>query len=215
VHEFEEVASDPVVVFPGNLQGRSVRERGAKGAVLVTVDDSRIELARMIVDEARFAVTEIGIDLDQSAPDILRLVEQSARAIRADADERITALRVRLRGASRLHRNFTANRQQWIDEVQAACHRAHEDIWLEKLELLVIEPPIRAASDGAILDLGRLVAEHGNEDDLQSEAAILLSSIVPRLPGGIGASDLPLEMTVDALIEEARQLLLARGEGDA
>ncbi|MDM9624101.1 DNA repair exonuclease [Rhizobium sp. S96] len=215
VHEFEEVASDPVVVFPGNLQGRSVRERGAKGAVLVTVDDSRIELERMIVDEARFAVTEIGIDLDQSAPDILRLVEQSARAIRADADERITALRVRLRGASRLHRNFTANRQQWIDEVQAACHRAHEDIWLEKLELLVIEPPIRAPSDGAILDLGRLVAEHGNEDDLQSEAAILLSSIVPRLPGGIGASDLPLEMTVDALIEEARQLLLARGEGDA
>jgi DNA repair exonuclease SbcCD nuclease subunit len=194
VHEFEEVA---------------------KGAVLVTVDDSRIELERLIVDEARFAVTEIGIDLDQSAPDILRLVEQSARAIRADADERITALRVRLRGASRLHRNFTANRQQWIDEVQAACHRAHEDIWLEKLELLVIEPPVLAVSDGAILDLGRLVAEHGNEDDLQSEAAILLSSIVPRLPGGIGASDLPLEMTVDALIEEARQLLLARGEGDA
>ncbi len=44
VHQFEEVSADPLVIFAGNLQGRSVREVGAKGAVLVTVGDSHVEL---------------------------------------------------------------------------------------------------------------------------------------------------------------------------
>jgi DNA repair exonuclease SbcCD nuclease subunit len=214
VHEFEEMASDPPIVFPGNLQGRSVREVGAKGALLVTVDDGRVELTRLIVDEARFAMVEIGIDIDNPPSEILQRVETAARSVRMEADGRTTALRVRLKGASRLHRNFTANRLQWIDEVQAACHRAHEDVWLEKLELQIIEPPpLLAEPGGAILDLGRLVAEHGRDADLQTEAEILISSIVPRLPAGIGAGNLPLEISVDALIEEARRLLLARGGG--
>jgi exonuclease SbcD len=213
VHEFEEVATDPPIVFPGNLQGRSVREVGAKGALLVTVDDGRVELERLIVDEARFAMVEIAIDVDHSSLEILQRVEAAARSIRAGADGRTTALRVRLKGATHLHRNFTANRLQWIDEVQAACHRAHEDIWLEKLELQIIEPPLMTEPADGILDLGRLVAEHGKDADLQTEAEILISSIVPRLPAGIGAGDLPLDISVDALIEEARQLLLARGAG--
>jgi exonuclease SbcD len=213
VHDYEQVASDPLIVFPGNLQGRSVREQGAKGAVLVSVDDGQASVERLIVDEARFAMAEIAIDVDHSAAEILQLVEQSARSIRAEAEDRTTALRIRLRGASRLHRQFVAQRQQWIDEVQAACHRAHEDIWLEKLELLIIEPQLTTKVDGAVLDLGRLVAEHGKEADLQAEAEILMSAILPKLPAGIGAGDLPLDVSIDALIEEARKLLLARGEG--
>jgi hypothetical protein len=122
-------------------------------------------------------------------------------------------LRIRLRGASRLHRQFVAQRQQWIDEVQAACHRAHEDIWLEKLELQIIEPPLSVKADGAVLDLGHLLGEHGREADLRAEADSLLSSILPKLPAGIGAGDLPLDMSIEALIDEARKLLLARGEG--
>jgi exonuclease SbcD len=213
VHEYEEVASDPPIIFPGNLQGRSVREQGAKGAVLVTVEDGQVELERLIVDEARFAMREIAIEADHSASDILQHVEQVARSVRETAEDRKTALRIRLKGVSRLHRQFIAQRQQWIDEVQAACHRAHEDIWLEKLELAISEPQTSAATDGAVLDLSRLVAEHGREADLRVEAETLLLSIVPKLPAGIGAGDLPLDVSVEALMEEARALLLARGEG--
>jgi exonuclease SbcD len=215
VHEYEEVASDPPIIFPGNLQGRSVREPGAKGAVIVTVEDGHAELERLIVDEARFAFRDITIDADHGAPDILHLVERAARSVWDDAQERKTALRIRLKGVSRLSGHFIAQRQQWIDEVQAACHRVHEDIWLEKLELLVAEPPSAAETESAVLDLGRLVAEHGKQDDLRAEAEILMASIVPKLPAGIGAGELPLDVSIDALMEEARKLLLARGEGTA
>ena len=42
IHAAEIVSRDPFVVYPGNIQGRSVRETGAKGAMKVTVEDGRI-----------------------------------------------------------------------------------------------------------------------------------------------------------------------------
>lgn len=51
VHEYEELSRNPWVVFPGNLQGRSVRECGPKGAVLVEVTDGEVsQVGRLIVD---------------------------------------------------------------------------------------------------------------------------------------------------------------------
>ena len=60
VHEFEIVSSDPYVVYPGNLQGRSVRECGPKGAVIVDVEDGRVtNLRRIVTDQARWAVLAV------------------------------------------------------------------------------------------------------------------------------------------------------------
>ena len=42
VHKREIVDGIPWIVFPGNIQGRHIRETGAKGATLVTVEDGRI-----------------------------------------------------------------------------------------------------------------------------------------------------------------------------
>ena len=41
VHAFEVISQDPFVVYPGNIQGRNIRETGEKGAVLVSVSDGR------------------------------------------------------------------------------------------------------------------------------------------------------------------------------
>src|SRR3546814_10405759 len=42
VPEFEVVSTELHVIFPGNVQGRTIRETGAKGAVLVAVDDGEV-----------------------------------------------------------------------------------------------------------------------------------------------------------------------------
>ena len=56
VHAAEIVSRDPWIVFPGNLQGRSVRETGAKGAMRVTVEDGRIvDVTPLALDGARWA----------------------------------------------------------------------------------------------------------------------------------------------------------------
>ena len=38
IHKRETLCPDPLIVFPGNLQGRHIRETGPKGCVVVTVD---------------------------------------------------------------------------------------------------------------------------------------------------------------------------------
>ncbi|MFO0891702.1 MAG: DNA repair exonuclease [Isosphaeraceae bacterium] len=41
IHKRETlIDADPIVAFPGNLQGRNIRETGPKGCLLVTVDDA-------------------------------------------------------------------------------------------------------------------------------------------------------------------------------
>ena len=213
VHDYEVVARGPLVIFPGNLQGRNIRERGAKGAVLVTVEDGRIEHERLIVDEARFAQIDIVLGPDDDQTAVLLRVEQAVQSLADDMAGRMTALRVRLSGVTSLHGAIAANRQQWRDEVEAACHRVHEDIWLEKLELRLEPPPAQVRESDGALDLRQLLAEHAGDADIAVEAGRLVDEIAVRLPGGLGAAAQPLDDSVEALIEEARQLLLARGQG--
>ena len=42
VHQREVLHQDPWVVYPGNIQGRHIREAGPKGCTLVTVDDGKV-----------------------------------------------------------------------------------------------------------------------------------------------------------------------------
>ncbi|MGO4437546.1 metallophosphoesterase family protein [Rhizobium sp. RAF56] len=213
VHEYEEVAVDPPIIFPGNIQGRSIRERGAKGAILVSVVDGRVTHERLIVDEARFAQMDLAVTREDDQPAILRRVEEGARTVLMGAEGRPVALRVRIAGETPLYREIVANRQQWRDEVQAACHRAGGDIWLEKLELrLETQGRTADASPGIALDLDRLLREHCDPRAVEDETEKLIADIAARLPAGLGAAKLPLEEGTAALIEEARQLLLARGE---
>jgi DNA repair exonuclease SbcCD nuclease subunit len=216
VHEYEQVAADPLVIFPGNLQGRSIRERGARGAVLVTVEDGRIRHERLIVDEARFAQVELRVDPEDDQPAILRRIEDAVRRVADDMEGRVTALRVRLTGTSSLFGDMTVGRQQWRDEVEAACQRAHQDIWLEKLELHVTPPVVAdVAASGVSLDLGQLLGRDTGDADIAMAATSLMAEIAAKLPGSLAANELPLDETAAELIEEARQLLLARGRGTA
>ena len=214
VHDYEEVAADPLVIFPGNLQGRNIREQGAKGAVLVTVEDGRIRHERLIVDEARFAAVTVTLAPEDDQAAILRAVEAAVRPAAAEAEGRMLALRLRLAGQSPLAGAILAARPQWHDEVQAACDRVRDGIWLEKLELRLDSPrEAGEAATGVALDLERLLREHADPLDAAAQAQRLIAEIASRLPAGLGAAELPLGDEPAALIAEAQQLLIARARG--
>ncbi len=62
IHAAEIVARDPWVVYPGNVQGRSPRETGPKGAVRVTVEDGRIAAVEpFALDAARWAHERVDV----------------------------------------------------------------------------------------------------------------------------------------------------------
>ncbi|CDZ42869.1 DNA repair exonuclease [Neorhizobium galegae] len=210
VHDFEIVAEDPLVVFPGNLQGRSIREQGAKGAVLVTVEDGRITHERVITDSARFAELVVAVEPDDNIPAILRSIENGLEDAVERMEGRPLALRIRLTGKSRFRNEVMARAEDFRDEVQAACHRSHQDIWLEKLEVR-LEPATNGASVATdMLGLEGLIPMGGFAPELLADANAKIAEITARLPGGIGAGDLALGDDAEALLAEARDLLLSR-----
>ncbi|CDZ37212.1 DNA repair exonuclease [Neorhizobium galegae bv. officinalis] len=210
VHDFEIVAEDPLAVFPGNLQGRSIREQGAKGAVLVTVEDGRITHERIITDSARFAELVVLVEPDDNIPAILRRTESALEDVVERMEGRPLALRIRLTGKSRFRNEVMARAEDFRDEVQAACHRSHQDIWLEKLEVR-LEPATNGTSVATdMLGLEGLIPMGGFPPELLADANAKIAEITARLPGGIGAGDLALGDDAEALLAEARDLLLSR-----
>lgn len=217
VHDHEIVANDPPIVFPGNLQGRNIRESGEKGAVLVSVEDGRVaSIDRLVVDQARWQQVRVDVSQAETVPALLRLVEDAFASSCDDVAGRLTALRVTLNGASALRPQVLMGRAELVDEIQAACHRIDPDIWLEKLDLRVgpIERPVAVDEGDARVDLQPLLAELVHDPALVDAAEAALREILAKLPAASGTGEAPLGASVDDLLAEARDVLLARSGSD-
>jgi DNA repair exonuclease SbcCD nuclease subunit len=65
VHRREVLAQDPWIVFAGNLQGRHVKEAGAKGATLVTLAGGRItDVVHRPLDVVRWVICDVDAAAD-------------------------------------------------------------------------------------------------------------------------------------------------------
>ncbi len=106
-------------------------------------------------------------------------------------------------------------RTRLADGGQAAFHRLHEDIWLEKLDLRL--SPAVAGSGAAVadtgLDLDAILDEVLAGPEAAEQADRIVAEIAARLPGGLGAADAPLGAATSDLLAEARELLMARAMG--
>ena len=218
VHEYEVVGTRPHIVFPGNLQGRNIRERGEKGAVIVTVADGDVtDVERVIVDKARWDEVAIDVRGVGSEAAILKMIEERVRPFGMIAAERLLALRIVLTGETEAHRHLVARREQLTDEVQAALHRIHGDIWLEKLDIATRPARARRPAEAAMLsvDLSALLGEIETSEELQQKIGQFLADVAVRIPGTIAPEEQDLVAELPRLMEEARELLLTRASEEA
>lgn len=80
VHKREILHEDPWIVFPGNTQGRHVRETGPKGCLLVTVQDGRVLPEFRGLDMLRWSVCEVDVSGTATAEEALDRVSHCARS---------------------------------------------------------------------------------------------------------------------------------------
>jgi DNA repair exonuclease SbcCD nuclease subunit len=208
VHAHEVVCEDPFVVYPGNLQGRSIRECGEKGAVLVDVEDGAVKgLRRLIVDRARFA--EICVDASplETPEDLRREITERAARESERAGGRFLAARLRVQGASALHFQLAADPSDWREQVEAWLHHAGEAIELEKFVVETRAPHAPEKRDSE-LDFAALLDEVLGDPAFAEEARAALAAIEQKMPP---KSELPRD-NFEALLAEARDLALARAQ---
>lgn len=210
IHEYAELSRDPWIVFPGNIQGRSVRECGAKGAVLVEVADGRVTgLSRLPLDRARFEQVTVDLGAAADTSTALAIVEAALRPLAEVAARRLVLVRVHLAGTTPAHDALSADREGVTAEIQAAAHRLHEDIWLERLKIETRRPRASVDASGAAIDPAALLADLDRDPDFRTRAKAALAEIGARMPA-TAAAEADLEAEFDALCAEAEALILGR-----
>lgn len=216
VHDYTEVSTDPWIVFPGNLQGRSVRECGPKGAVSVEVEDGHVRaVRRLVVDRARFHQVSVDVGGVEGEREALARIEAEFRPLAAEAEDRLLAVRLRLHGETTAHDRLAADRAGFAAEVQAAAQRVHEDIWLERLSLATSRPRAwRAGSDpGLAIDPAALLAAIDRDPEFRARVTEALDEIARRMPAGLAEEEGGLAADLDGLCAQAEALILGRLSG--
>lgn len=218
VHAREIVNQDPWIVFPGNLQGRHVRESGPKGATLVRIQNGRVAaVEHRVLDVFRWSRVEIPIAGERHLDSVMDRIGLSLSEELEAAEGRPIASRVTLTGATPLHEQLLAEPERVREGVNAEARRYGADaVWIEAvvtntvstadLQCLVARPDV-------VGRLSRIL------DDLASApSAELLGDYPDRLRHRIPAMDLPADHPLreggTALLKKARELVLANLLGE-
>ncbi len=136
IHKREIVSNDPLVVFPGNTQGRHIRETGTKGCELVTLESGGLRTEHRPLDVLRWKVLDVEIS---GATDLDEVLERTAKSLDvavAEAEDRLSAVRVRLTGRSEAHNAIAAKPETVRQQVRAlAIERGSGSVWVEKVSV--------------------------------------------------------------------------------
>ncbi len=218
VHAREIVCRRPWVVFPGNLQGRHIRETGAKGFVLVTVEDGQIVSADLHpCDVLRWADCIIDVTTARSDEDVYTAVRQELEEELAQQQaEALLAVRIHLSGATELHAALLSSPERLRSAIRMqATDIGYDRIWIEKI-LLQTSPPLMPAdaNDSGLRDLWQAIQEGELADsDLQrllAEYRPFIDRLPEELRNGENAISLNDPDTQQTLLRDARALALAR-----
>lgn len=208
----------PWIGYSGNAQGRHIRETGAKGCLLVTVDGREVaSVDFQPTDVARWHLEEIQLEPDDTLADVIARTSERLEACHAADEGRLSVVRVVLRGACRAHRRLVdaAEREQLLAELRNRANALDGEVWLEKL-LVATSPAVdwdslRAGQDllGDLLrDADRLALDDAGLAELRGA----LRPLWDKAPAELKDAGLELDHAdlLRGWLDEAKKLLVAR-----
>lgn len=201
IHKARLVHEEPPIVFPGNIQGRHIRETGAKGCQLVTVDDrGRPSLEFLPLDVFRWHELTVAVEGAKRADEVMGMIGQSLSRLVREHSELPLAVRVVVTGRCPAHRTLAAAPEAWAGQVRALAAGAG-DVWVEKVKFQTADAAGTSAAgtadEGPLLELRALIQELSGDDQRLLELTEELAALKRRLPA---------ELLSDALGEEPLRL---------
>jgi DNA repair exonuclease SbcCD nuclease subunit len=163
IHKGEELARDPWVVYPGNIQGRHAKETGPKGCILVETDDNRIVSAEAIaLDVVRWQQILVNLEDAKCEGELVERIRVGLTQTLRNANGRPSAVRITLKGRTLLHSRVARMPSRFRQTVlELAGEIAGDDIWVEKIRNSTTAPPMRfeGSPDEGAGELIRIVRE--------------------------------------------------------
>lgn len=219
IHKQEFVLEDPWIVFPGCVQGRHIRETGAKGCVLVTVEDGTVsEVERHPLDVLRWVLCSVDLTDVAEMREVLERTRKAIENERISADGRPIAMRIRFEGATTISDELAAYPERFNQQIKAlGAEIASDDLWIERVENAAVG---KLDLDSALSDdsafgklLKEILATPGNPDEIGGLKDVI-ADLRQKIPSEAFSADSVLNLdenlTVERLVEEAKKMLIGR-----
>lgn len=223
IHLRETFSEEPYIAFSGNSQGRHINETGARGCLLVSVEDAAVDdVSFCPLDTARWHREQIAAEVDDGLSELYERVREVIARIHAadssDAD-RLSVIRLEISGACEAHRELSLSGRQHeaVHEIRNIANEWEDDIWIEKIQFRT-SPPVDVAqlrqSSDLIGELLRSIETLVGDPD---ELAALASELAPLKEKSTAAQELR-DAEVDLTdseqlirwLRQAESLLIAR-----
>ena len=220
IHNREYVSEDPWIIFPGCIQGRHIRETGAKGCLLVTVDDVNTDpvIEMRSLDVLRWNLCTIDLTDVEEMREVWDITRKEIQASLISAEDRPVAMRIRYHGSAKMVDRISANPERFAVEVKArGAEIAGDEVWIEKVENLVTgkRDLVAGLSDDSPLGimLREIINTDGHSENIQGLDDVL-TELKQKLPVEAYSDDGGLLLddpdTMKHLIEEAKQMLVSK-----
>ena len=219
IHKQEFVSKDPWIVFPGCVQGRHIRETGAKGCVLVTVEDGTVSAVdKCPLDALRWALCSV--DLTDAA-EMREVLERTRNAIvneRLSADGRPTAMRIRFEGATAISSELAAYPERLEQQIKAlGAEIAGDNLWIERVENAAVgklDLDSALSGDSAFGNLLKEILSTPDNPDKISGLKDVITDLRQKIPSEAFGADSVLNLdenqTLERLVREAKNMLVGR-----
>jgi DNA repair exonuclease SbcCD nuclease subunit len=188
VHRHEILSTDPLILFPGNLQGRGLRETGAKGAVLVELGrDGSASFSHLALDTVRWALLDVDASEAHGRDDVLESVAVALREAIRNAGDRLLAARVAISGVTEAHTALASDGERLRYEViAAAADLGGGRVWIESVKLGTSpQQELAHGGDDAVGELVQELEELTSDEASTGELAAVLGHLVGVLPPAV------------------------------
>ena len=220
VHEGRTVSQAPWIVYPGNPQGRHIRETGARGVVVAEVSGGEIRIERRHTDVLRWHRLEADVSGAESYDDaIARARERLTDLVRDEAGAMPAAVRVELTGRTSAHGALVGRETPLRSEILAHANSlGGGDVWIEKVRVRTTpawDAAERQLRSDAMAELEALFGEAARDEALLGALRKDFSDFAGRLEPEVRQADelaAAIDGRLDELIAEAGSALLARLE---
>ena len=119
VHTREVVHEKPYIIFPGNIQGRHIRETGAKGCYLVTFNDNReAQLEFKPLDVFRWEAITVNLDGIEEESDFEGRLAETVESKKLPFNEIPHGIRIILKGKTSLHSWLICSQNRISENIQ-------------------------------------------------------------------------------------------------
>ena len=190
VHKREIVSPEPLVVFPGNTQGRHIKETGSKGCEIVELKSSGLRTVHRPLDVMRWEMVDVDVGGAADLDEVFDRTGKQFDAVMEEAEDRLIAVRVRLIGRGGAHNAIASKPETTREQIRAlAIDRGSGSIWVEKIAIETSTPidlaSLKARSDPIGELLRQVKSLHEGEAEALGALAAELQGLRQKLPADL------------------------------